>query len=192
MATPLVTFAAGMGTVAVALGAGFATTYALLTAPPSAKTVFANRPDAPPPTVEKVDRKKEAIVAAVEQPPLLAAPVPETTGSAGYVASPSVPIASAAISTTPPVPPRIEAVTTPTVPPSADPHYVRVWDGGRAREVAVEREPESAQSEQSRGRFQDRARGNGFVDEPRRRRHVAKKQRGRTSDSLFRIARGTI
>ena len=190
MPSPLVIFAAGMGTLAVALGAGFATTYALLSAPPPAKTALANRPDAPPPTVEKVERKKELNAAASEQPPAaLFAPSTETTGS---VASPGVPIASPAISKAPPVPPRLEGVATPAVPSSAEPHFVRVWDGGRAREVAVEREPESARPEQSRGRFQDRARGNGFVDEPRRRRHVAKKQRGRTSDSLFRIARGTI
>ena len=83
MASPLVIFAAGMGTAALSLGLGYATLYAPDGSQPSkTQIILANRPEPPPPTVEKVKREPRPVVAAMEPP---AAPTVsssrETTGT---------------------------------------------------------------------------------------------------------------
>ena len=110
MASPLVIFAAGMGTVALSLGAGFASSHFLVSAPVAQKTILANRPDPPPPTVEKVERKKDPDV-AVEPVPVTVKT--ETTGSGGGWVSepPKTPVA-------PTIPYLAPVVTAPAPAPA--------------------------------------------------------------------------
>ena len=69
MASPLVIFAAGMGTAALSLGLGYATLYVPDGSQPSkTQIILANRPEPPPPTVEKVKREPRPVVAAMEPP----------------------------------------------------------------------------------------------------------------------------
>jgi hypothetical protein len=74
MASPIVLFTAGMGTVVVALGAGFAGSHFLVSPPAQAplQTVLTERPNPPPPTVERVERETETHVGG---------PIAETTGA---------------------------------------------------------------------------------------------------------------
>ena len=63
MASPLVIFAAGMGTAALSLGLGYATLYVPDGSQPSkTQIILANRPEPPPPTVEKVKREPRPVV----------------------------------------------------------------------------------------------------------------------------------
>ena len=62
MASPLVIFAAGMGTAALSLGLGYATLYVPDGSQPSkTQIILANRPEPPPPTVEKVKREPRPV-----------------------------------------------------------------------------------------------------------------------------------
>ena len=82
MASPLVIFAAGMGTAALSLGLGYATLYVLDGSQPSkTQIILANRPEPPPPTVEKVKREPRPVVAAMEPPAAPTVSSRETTGT---------------------------------------------------------------------------------------------------------------
>ena len=82
MASPLVIFAAGMGTAALSLGLGYATLYVLDGSQPSkTQIILANRPEPPPPTVEKVKREPRPVVAAMEPPAAPTVTSGETTGT---------------------------------------------------------------------------------------------------------------
>ena len=82
MASPLVIFAAGMGTAALSLGLGYTTLYVLDGSQPSkTQIILANRPEPPPPTVEKVKREPRPVVAAMEPPSAPTVSSRETTGT---------------------------------------------------------------------------------------------------------------
>ncbi len=82
MASPLVIFAAGMGTAALSLGLGYATLYVPDGSQPSkTQIILANRPEPPPPTVEKVKREPRPVVAAIEPPPAPTVTSRETPGT---------------------------------------------------------------------------------------------------------------
>ena len=82
MASPLVIFAAGMGTAALSLGLGYATLYVPDGSQPSkTQIILANRPEPPPPTVEKVKREPRPVVAAMEPPAAPTVTSRETTGT---------------------------------------------------------------------------------------------------------------
>ena len=82
MASPLVLFAAGMGTAALSLGLGYATLYVPDGSQPSkTQIILANRPEPPPPTVEKVKREPRPVVAAIEPPAAPTVTSRETPGT---------------------------------------------------------------------------------------------------------------
>ena len=127
MPSPIVVFTAGMGVVALAIGAGFAAPYFLSASPKApVQTVLINRlinrPDPPPPTVEKIERNKEAEVpAAVEPDPFPAATKSETTGSGSAWVTEPPKVAETPKAPAAPTIPFLAPVATTVDPPLATP-----------------------------------------------------------------------
>ena len=194
MITPQGMFAA-VGAVALTLGVGFQTTQGLFAPSRVTQNVLANRPDPPPPTVEKVERKKPVVATAEHIASPSASP---TEGSAGASGGLSVREALAPVTTAPvPVatPPKLATASLqPSVPfgevpainvepaakagkPKKRERAVQVWDGDSMREVIVEREEGCSRRERRRGRiegddYRPGSRRVVGIDEPRRRREV--------------------
>ena len=218
MITPVGLFAAA-GAVALTLGAGYTMTQVLVGSTKGTYTqhVLANRPDPPPPTVEKVERKRPVVIAEESSPPRS-----ETTGSVTRPAievpdrtiAPAIPQVAPITSPPASVASRPDPVLAPSIPPLANPppsksqtepvpnerlgtRVVTMWDGRRWREVVVMREPgRGMRSQRSRERIDDdfrhHSRAPVVVNHHGRVRQHKERKRGRGGDPLFRVARGNF
>jgi hypothetical protein len=120
MATPLTIFSLGMATVIGAVGVGFGSSYFLLTAEPQKPKVSAVRHEAPPPTIEKVEKKEAVTVSEPEPVQQTAAVKSETMGSGGssvWITTPLPDKPAAAVAV--PVIPFTEPIPAASAPPAA-------------------------------------------------------------------------
>jgi hypothetical protein len=129
MATPLTIFSLGIATVVGAVGVGFGSSYFLLTAEPQKPKVSAVRQEAPPPTVEKVEKKEATTVSEPEPVQQTTAVKSETTGMGGSSAwittpLPDKPAAAVAVPVIPFTEPIPAASAAPAAVASAPPAHM--------------------------------------------------------------------
>ena len=144
MASPLVIFAAGMGTALLSLGLGYATLYVPDGSQPSkTQIILAKRPEPPPPTVEKVKRKPRPVVAAVEPPAAPTVTSRETTRTGNGWLKEAHQTAETPKAPAAPTVPHIGPAAAPVAPPPGAAPPVAT---AHAQPVTADMRPASAQA----------------------------------------------